>query len=60
MPVLLSNYTGKTGGWDAAGRSGVWLPSGISRETELRSNQGIAFYTFTDKQLTNEAFIEFK
>ncbi|MEZ9573660.1 MULTISPECIES: carbon-nitrogen hydrolase family protein [unclassified Vibrio] len=56
VPVLLSNFVGKTGGWDTAGKCSVWDSEGeiVVQGSEIL--EGITVCTITNGKIDNMYF----
>ncbi|MGF1694655.1 carbon-nitrogen hydrolase family protein [Vibrio kyushuensis] len=56
VPVLLSNFVGETGGWDAAGQCTVWDSDGEIVIQGSKNREGITFCTITSSNIHNVKF----
>jgi predicted amidohydrolase len=60
IPVLLANFIGETGGWDAAGKSGAWDRKGNSVIQASAEHSGLTYIVIRsgqvmDKEKENDA-----
>lgn len=55
-PVLLSNFIGKAGGWDAAGKCSVWDKKGHTAVQGSHTEEGLVFCTFGNEVIYDVRF----